>query len=55
MPEDVKRERKIPVQVRLTETEYKMLEQQAAARGLKLAQYIRTLLYERAGNGKEKK
>ena len=37
---------KIPVQLRLTPQEYDMLQTQAAAKGLKLAAYLRSLIYE---------
>ena len=37
---------KIPVQLRLTPEEYDMLQSQAQAKGLKLAAYLRSLIYE---------
>lgn len=39
---------KIPVQIRLTPEEYDMLRSQARAKGLKLAAYLRSLIYEHA-------
>lgn len=37
---------KIPVQLRLTPEEYDMLHVQAKAKGLKMAAYLRSLIYE---------
>lgn len=39
--------KKIPVQLRLTQSEYAMLKQQAQAKGLNLAGYLRYLIYQK--------
>jgi hypothetical protein len=44
--EKPKIQNKIPVQLRLTPKEYDILQSQAQAKGLKLAAYLRSLIYE---------
>lgn len=39
---------KMLVQLRLTKEEYEMLKSQARAKGLKMASYLRSLIYEKS-------